>query len=121
MAPCDSKNKALLKMFKSPLLSAKPKDARLELLASLAKTAQINALTQEQNTLFAVYERARKKLKRIEKDNNNLKDENEDLQATTEIANGAIEAISEHMVPNVACAPTPPTDDSSTEMATSRK
>jgi predicted nucleic acid-binding Zn-ribbon protein len=95
--------------------------ARLELLASLAKSAQIEALTHEQNTLFAAYEHARKKLKRIEKDNTNLKDENEDLQATTEIVNGAIEAIPEHIVPNVARTPTYPTDDSSTEMATSRE
>jgi hypothetical protein len=121
MAPRDSKNKALLKMCKSPRLSAKPKDARLELLASLDKSAQIEALTNKRNSLFAAYERARKKLKRVEKDNTNLKEENEDLQATTEIVNGAIKAISEHMVPTVARAPTPPTDDSSTEMATSRE
>jgi hypothetical protein len=121
MAPRDSKNKALLKMCKSPRLSAKPEDARLELLASLAKSTQIEALTNEQNSLFAAYELARKKLKRVEKDNINLKDENEELQATTEMVNGAIEAISEHIVPTVARATTPPTDESSTEMATSRE
>jgi predicted nuclease with TOPRIM domain len=87
----------------------------------LDKSAQIEALTNEQNSLFAAYERARKKFKRVEKDNTNLKEENEDLHATTEIVNGAIEAISEHMVPTVARAPTPPTDDSSMEMATSRE